>query len=736
MRVFLSGGTRGDWQDRVIAKCPGAEYWDPRTLRDNDMTRIATTERQWLDETDVLFVCIEADNPSGLGSAFEMGYAIARSKPVLFVDEKRTRHTEWLGVHCLRTVPSLQEGIALLREMIAASPSEAGRRREQATRGHRMESVKASINAGDLSALDSRLSEIAAAALGRLIADDRSVYEPLLLGISSHSVRAYDWNIGYLIPHLRPEWLAQLLVKSGPVLYPSEGVAWGLGELGSHDERIIDFLYAQCEAMMSEDAWWCASVALEKLKSVNDHVDLLKRTMTDPQWESLDACLGNIGRRAAVISLLKLVNRSNLETVVIPGLVAALDSKDHHVVQNALWLLERLRFSRNGVLDKLHELHTSSEDAGHTIQPRVVEALGAIGDRRSRGLLEAAVGTAKYFRTRAYAARGLGLIGNTASLPVLESALSAEKDERVVPYITEAMYAIRDDGKRELNKIRRDAGWPENGMIADHTNAWYANPHVYELFSRAEDPEAVALDRAVGLLPSHCRRILDVGTGTGRLALHLARKLEGVTIEAVDVQPEMVEWLGNRIAKDRLESSVSERCADMSSLPYEDSSFDAVVSSWGFPSTMWDPDACLAQVGEVHRVLRPEGVLITVGWDESFQDELSEMWYRYVPEPAYYRETVEDWRRRRIRRIHSPRNCYLAFAQRHIRVPLRFSTVQESAYVMGHLFGFAAGEAVARDGKREFAMDVGITYDTHEDVAAAIVKLQMQKATHSNRPTS
>jgi len=586
------------------------------------------------------------------------------------------------------------------------------------------QAIKTAISAGDLSVLDSRLDKKTVAALGQLIANDRSAYEPVILGTASHTSMEYDWNVGYLLPHLRPEWLAQVLVKNGPVLYPSEGIAWGLGELDSHDDRIIGFLYSQCEAMKNEDAWWCASVALEKLDGV-DSVDLLKRTMSDQEWAVLENCLNNIGKRAAVIGLLKLVNNENLEAVVMPGLVAALGHRDHHVVQNALWLLERLRFSGNDVLDKLHELHASSEDAGHSIQPRVVEALGAIGDPRSRQLLESAVGSALYFRTRAYAARGLGLVGDEASIPVLETALAGETDERVVPYLTEAIYAIKDSDRRSLNLLRRTAHWPENGMIADHTNAWYANPEVYETFSRAEDPEGIVFRRAAGLLPADCHRVLDVGAGSGRFSLHLARTLDHPSIDAIDVQPEMVEWLRNRISEEGLQAIISPRCADISSLPYEDSSFDAVVSSWGFPARMWDPAVCLAQVREVQRVLRPGGTLVTIGWDESFQDELSEIWYRYVPEPEYYRESVEDWRRRRVERVHSPRNCHLTFVQRHIRVPLRFDSVEQAAYVMGHLFGFAAGEAVAKGGKREFAMNVGITRDTAGDLATAAATLQM-----------
>lgn len=119
MKLFLSGGTRGDWQDKVKRRFPALSFFDPRTLRGLQMKEIADTERGWLDECDALFFYFERDNPSGLGSAFEVGYCVAKGIPVIFVDEKQTSHSEWLGIHCMQVYDDFEEGINALGNLIA-----------------------------------------------------------------------------------------------------------------------------------------------------------------------------------------------------------------------------------------------------------------------------------------------------------------------------------------------------------------------------------------------------------------------------------------------------------------------------------------------------------------------------------------------------------------------------------------------------------------------------------------
>lgn len=122
MKIFLSGNIHTSWRDHVIQQLNdiggNLKFFNPQTLRGKDMETIARTERSWLDECDCLFFYFDSENPSGIGSAFEVGYCVAKGIPVVFVDEKKTSHSEWLGIHCDRVLYSLDDGITVLREII------------------------------------------------------------------------------------------------------------------------------------------------------------------------------------------------------------------------------------------------------------------------------------------------------------------------------------------------------------------------------------------------------------------------------------------------------------------------------------------------------------------------------------------------------------------------------------------------------------------------------------------
>lgn len=125
LAVFLSGGTRAPWRDRVVQSLGGVTFFDPKTLWGAPtMAQIANTERAWLDKSDAVFFYFEESNPSGLGSAFEVGYAVARGMPVVFVDEKQTHYTEWLGTHCSYVTHDLTDGIKALHRILEDLASE------------------------------------------------------------------------------------------------------------------------------------------------------------------------------------------------------------------------------------------------------------------------------------------------------------------------------------------------------------------------------------------------------------------------------------------------------------------------------------------------------------------------------------------------------------------------------------------------------------------------------------
>jgi nucleoside 2-deoxyribosyltransferase len=119
MKIFLSGGTHGGWQDLVKSRFPMTFFFDPRQAgKQKTMKEIAELERLWLDQSDILFFYFENSNPSGIGSAFEVGYCIGRNIPVIMVDEQQTRYTEWLGIHCTKVYQTLDQGLAELEKWI------------------------------------------------------------------------------------------------------------------------------------------------------------------------------------------------------------------------------------------------------------------------------------------------------------------------------------------------------------------------------------------------------------------------------------------------------------------------------------------------------------------------------------------------------------------------------------------------------------------------------------------
>jgi hypothetical protein len=93
LRTYLAGGLRGGWQDAWILAHPGEDYFDPRTIQHLSMSEITTVEKRELRHCDEVYAYLEADNPSGIGLAFECGYAVALGKPVTLLDEK---NIDWL----------------------------------------------------------------------------------------------------------------------------------------------------------------------------------------------------------------------------------------------------------------------------------------------------------------------------------------------------------------------------------------------------------------------------------------------------------------------------------------------------------------------------------------------------------------------------------------------------------------------------------------------------------------
>ena len=119
MKVYLAGGLNSDWRDKVMREIPDAIYIDPRTHDLEDNARAYTAwDLLGVERCDVLFAYLERDNPSGIGMALEMGYAKAKGKPILLVDERCDGHTNMLRAAATVAVSTFSEGLSLLCRLV------------------------------------------------------------------------------------------------------------------------------------------------------------------------------------------------------------------------------------------------------------------------------------------------------------------------------------------------------------------------------------------------------------------------------------------------------------------------------------------------------------------------------------------------------------------------------------------------------------------------------------------
>ena len=111
-------------------------------------------------------------------------------------------------------------------------------------------------------------------------------------------------------------------------------------------------------------------------------------------------------------------------------------------------------------------------------------------------------------------------------------------------------------------------------------------------------------DAALRLLGVPSGRLLDVGCGTGAHTAAFAK--QGWQVLGIDLSQDQL-----RLARER---GLEVMQSDAAELPFDDKSFDAVVSMW----THTDVDDFLALLGEVARVLRRDGPLVYIGGHPCF----------------------------------------------------------------------------------------------------------------------
>lgn len=121
--------------------------------------------------------------------------------------------------------------------------------------------------------------------------------------------------------------------------------------------------------------------------------------------------------------------------------------------------------------------------------------------------------------------------------------------------------------------------------------------------------------------------VLDIGTGTGVLALTAARR--GAAVTGLDLTPELIEQARENAAIARMPDIVW-TLGDAEDLPYPDASFDVVVSQFGHMFAP-RPDVAIAQM---RRVLKPGGRIALATWPpEHFVGRMFAFVARHSPPP-------------------------------------------------------------------------------------------------------
>lgn len=199
----------------------------------------------------------------------------------------------------------------------------------------------------------------------------------------------------------------------------------------------------------------------------------------------------------------------------------------------------------------------------------------------------------------------------------------------------------------------------------------------YEALIAREDYQGNILKALEEIIAPDGLDILDLGAGTGRLAVMLAPRAK--SMGAFDVSEEML-----RVCRQRLEASGLSNwkveIADHRQLPVANHSADLAVSGWSVSYlAVWNPDSWRAELekwlGEMRRVLRPNSPIVLfeslgTGNESPLRLEHLQNFYRWLDETG--------------------------FQSKWIRTDYKFESLEEADELSRFFFGDDLGNMVRR----------------------------------------
>ena len=165
---------------------------------------------------------------------------------------------------------------------------------------------------------------------------------------------------------------------------------------------------------------------------------------------------------------------------------------------------------------------------------------------------------------------------------------------------------------------------PDLAQVKERQQTMWASGDFHAVAALIQ-PAADELCRAVDLQAGW--RVLDVATGSGNAAIAAARC--GCDVVGIDYVPALLERGRRRVEAEGLDVELRE--GDAEEIPFEDGSFDAVVSIYG---AMFAPDH-RRTAAELARVCRPGGRIGLGTWTpDGFIGEMLKVVSSHVPPPA------------------------------------------------------------------------------------------------------
>lgn len=252
----------------------------------------------------------------------------------------------------------------------------------------------------------------------------------------------------------------------------------------------------------------------------------------------------------------------------------------------------------------------------------------------------------------------------------------------------------------------------ENTISLIKSGKWYDFPEEYNLFSFAEDKGKKCIEYVINYIKKHNLKIknpVDLGSGTGKIYDQLIKKISySGDAYLVDVNSHMIHYLikkyGNEVR------IVKSKIAEFN-LKEQKSNF--IISSFEFPSSLFNYENCYQELKNVYQNLLDDGIFITIGWNEKWDDELSLMWKKYVCDNS-------------TKRINGVRNCNLKWYVNDIKTSLKFDNLEQRDFVLYTLFGKKATKDFSNSIQLEWSMHMGITIHTKKQLKTILGGLEKE----------